>query len=422
MIAGLRRRLAEHLAGRFRRLGPLAISRTVRLTAAAVAAYVAAVAAFPHGPPPLLAPLTALLVVQLTPVSVLVSGLARVLSVVAGVALAVLFSAVVGLTWWSLGLLICLSLLLGQLLRLGANLLEVPISAMLVLGVGLGTQQAESAAGERIAETLAGAAVGVLTNLAFPPRVAAPDAGAAIEGLATELAELLERAAGELVSQRAGDAAWLADRTADWIGQVRRLTHDLPRVGATLLHAEESRRLNLRALGTPDAGPGLRQGLEALEHSAIALRSMFGSFEVVARRRADQQLPFEADHRAAFDLLLRELAGGVRSFGRLVRQEAHPAEEPADAQPLRESLEGLHEARARVTDLMLIDPRDDPTLAEVNTVLLGTVERLLRELDLDARIRRAQRQVRRRPSARLTGRRAGGRAGGRPAGDPPPAP
>jgi len=388
------RRLTEELRER----GRPAFGRAARLTLAAVVAYLVAVAAFPNDLPPLLAPLTALLVVQLTPVSVLVSGLDRVVSVVAGVSLAVLFSAVVGLTWWSLGLLIALSLLVGQLLRLGPNLLEVPISAMLVLGVGLGTHSAESAAGQRIAETLVGAAVGVLSNLVVPPRVATADAGTAIEGLAVQLAELLEGAAGDLAAERAGDADWLADRSADWIGRARRLTHDIPRVGVALLHAEESRRLNLRALGTPDAGPGLRQGLEALEHSAVAIRSMFGNFEVVARRRAEQHRPFDADSLAAFDLLLRELAGGLRSFGRLVRQDAHPGQEPPDPQALRASLEGLHEARARVTDLLLVEARDDPSLSEVNTFLLATVERLLREFDLDARIRRLAQRA---PGARL---------------------
>ena len=54
--------------------------------------YVVAEALFP-GSAPLTAPLTALLVVQLTPVSLLVSGLDRVVSVVAGVGLAVLLSS-----------------------------------------------------------------------------------------------------------------------------------------------------------------------------------------------------------------------------------------------------------------------------------------------------------------------------------------
>src|SRR6476469_6769496 len=117
-------------------------------------------------------------VVQVTPVSLLASGLDRVVAVVSGVSLAVVFAAVVPLVWWSLGLLILVAITIGQYLRLRSNLIEVAISAMLVLGVGaLG---AESAAGQRLAETLVGAVGGVLMTLLFPPKVAVSDAGHAI--------------------------------------------------------------------------------------------------------------------------------------------------------------------------------------------------------------------------------------------------
>lgn len=396
---------------RLRRRGTPAPAWTLRLTAAATAGYVVAWWAFPDSAaPPLLAPLTALLVVQITPVSLLVSGLDRVLSVVVGVSLAVLFSEAVGLTWWSLALLIAASLVLGQVLRLGPNLLEVPISAMLVLGVGaLGAQ---SAASQRIAETLVGAAVAVLANLVLPPRLVAVDAGEAIRGFAEDVADLLEQAGGGF--ERAEDAGRLAEQADDWLGRARRLTHGIPAVGAALLQAEESRRLNVRALGTPDAGPGLRHGLEALEHSAVAVRSLFGTLDVTARRWAEEGRDVDPQLRAAVAVLLHELAGGVRGFGRLVRAEAAgpralpdrgraPERERAPelegapgatASPDHEQtvafLEELREARARVAELLLADMGDDPALGQLVVVLGGTVERLIREFDLDERLRRSR--------------------------------
>ena len=175
--------------------GRAAVLWSLRITVAAVASYVVATLFFP-GTQPLLAPLTAMLVVQVTPVSLLASGIDRVVSVVAGVLVAVAFALVVPLEWWSLGLLILVSITIGQALRLRANLIEVAISGMLVLGVG--TLNAESAAWQRIAETLVGAAVGVAANLLFPPKVATADAGRAIYGLAASVGELLKRAADEL--------------------------------------------------------------------------------------------------------------------------------------------------------------------------------------------------------------------------------
>jgi uncharacterized membrane protein YgaE (UPF0421/DUF939 family) len=142
----------------------LILIQTGRLTVAAVVAYLVAHALFPKMQP-LTGPLTALLVVQATLFATVTTGVQRVLSVVSGVLLAVLVSAAVGLTWWSLGLVIAASLLVGQILRLREHLLEVPISAMLILGV----TPASAAGTERVAETLIGAAIGVLINVIFPP-------------------------------------------------------------------------------------------------------------------------------------------------------------------------------------------------------------------------------------------------------------
>src|SRR3954466_16380343 len=135
----LGQRIAADVLRRVRERGWSATLRAGRLTGATVAAFLVAELVGLHPPPPLIAALTALLVVQATLTSTLVNGVQRVLSVVAGVALAVAFVAVVGLTWWSLGAMVAAAILVGQVLRLGPHLVEVPISAMLVLGVGIST-------------------------------------------------------------------------------------------------------------------------------------------------------------------------------------------------------------------------------------------------------------------------------------------
>ena len=375
---------------RMRNDGRAAVLWSLRITVAAVASYVVGTLLFP-GTQPLLAPLTAMLVVQVTPVSLLASGLDRVVAVVAGVSLAVAFAAVAPLEWWSLGLLIFLSITIGQALRLRSNLIEVAISGMLVLGVG--SLSAGSAAWQRIAETLVGAAVGIAANLLFPPRVASADAGRAIDGLADSVSELLTRAADEL-TELVAEERELAPAARTWLGEARRITHDIPQVGAALLHAEQGRRFNVRAVGTPNVGPGLRQGLEALEHSAVAIRGMFRSL-VDATYDATW-----LDDEVAGDVLLglaqtfREMAVGVDAFGQLVRDEADPAKRTssADVQVLRVALEGLHEARDRLDDLLMSGAA--PDLLELHAAVLATVKRLLREMDLDERIRRQVRLLR----------------------------
>ncbi len=377
----------------------------MRITVAAVAGYVVGKLLFP-GTQPLLAALTAMLVVQVTPVSLLASGVDRVLAVVTGVTLAVVFASVVPLEWWSLGLLIFVSMAVGQALRLRDNLIEVPISAMLVLGVGtLGTG---SVAWQRIVETLVGAGVGVATNLLFPPKVATASAATAIDGLADSISELVSHAAAEL-SELVGKGGEIAPASRQWLEEARRITHvDVPRAGSALAHAEEGRRLNVRAVRTPDLGPGLRQGLEALEHCSVAIRSMF---RALVDATSDQG--FNPDG-VVTDLLLglaqtfQEMAAGIDAFGQLVRNDASPAAtlSTEDALELQTALDGLKEARARLEDLLTVELT--PELRELNVVALSTVRRLLREMDLEQRVRR-QLQLGRpvRPRAPYLGRPAG---------------
>src|SRR3954465_1057687 len=265
-----RRALSREVA-RLRTEGRAGLVWALRIPVASVAGCVVGTLFFP-GTQPLLAPLTAMLVVQVTPLSLLASGLDRVIAVVAGVALAVAFAAVVPLEWWSLGVLILISITLGQFLRLRSNLVEVAISAMLVLGVG--AIGAEAAAWQRIGETLGGAGVGIIAPLVFPPKVGSSDAGRAIDGLADAVSELLVRAAGELEAMASEAPPRLAGAAREWLDDARRITHNIPQVGAALLRAEEGRRLNVRAVRTPHVEPGLRQGMEALEHSAVAVRSL----------------------------------------------------------------------------------------------------------------------------------------------------
>lgn len=394
---------------RVRRDGRASVLWSLRITVAATASYLVASLFFP-GTQPLLAPLTAMLVVQVTPLSLLASGLDRVIAVVAGVALAIGFAAVVPLEWWSLGVLILISITIGQFLRLRSNLVEVAISAMLVLGVG--AIGAEAAAWQRIAETLVGAAVGIIATLAFPPKVASSDAGHAIDGLADAVSELLLRAAGELDAMAEGESHRLPGAAREWLDDARRITHNIPVVGAALLRAEEGRRLNVRAVRTPHVEPGLRQGLEALEHTAVAIRGLMRSV-------ADASDGDWLDEDYASDVLrdlaetFRTLASGADAFGELVRHEGDVQISLSrdDIDRLQAAQDGMLQARARL-DEALAEARP-AEVVELYAATRATVRRLQHELGLDERVRR---QLRLLPQRRLPTRPGVRR---RPAGEMP---
>jgi hypothetical protein len=382
---------------RVRRDGRASVLWSLRITVAATASYLVATLLYP-GTQPLLAPLTAMLVVQVTPISLLASGLDRVIAVVAGVGLAIGFATVVPLEWWSLGVLILISITIGQFLRLRSNLVEVAISAMLVLGVG--AIGAEAAAWQRIAETLVGAAVGIVATLVFPPKVASSDAGRAIDGLADAVSELLARAAGELDAMAASDRQRLSGAAREWLDDARRITHDIPVVGAALLRAEEGRRLNVRAVRTPHVEPGLRQGLEALEHTAVAIR---GQMRSVAEASDGDWLAEDSASDVLRDLAdtFRTLAAGTDAFGELVRHEGDVEVSLSrdDIARLQAAQEGMLRARARL-DTALTEGRS-ADVVELYAATRATVRRLQHELGLDERVRR---QLRLLPQRRLSTR------------------
>jgi uncharacterized membrane protein YccC len=371
-MAAVRRFIAE-LVRRSRERGRTAFFRALRITGATVAAFVVAELVGLADPPPLVAALTALLVVQATLASTLVNGVQRVLAVVLGVLLAVGFVSVVGLKWWSLGILVAASIVGGQILRLGPHLLEVPISAMLVLGAGYASG-AESTGASRIVETLIGAAVGVLVNVAFPPAVQTRFAGRAVAKYAGEISSLLVDAASAMVNGPVEPYA--AQR---WLEDARRLNRHAPQVDRALADADESRRLNMRAIGTPKVERSLREGLEALEHSSVSLRTLFRAVLDGTREQPDPDYAEEVRLTAAG--LLSEMAAVVRTFGDLVRDEIEEPGAP-DETELTAALTALREHRARVEALLLDDPRRRAGLWEFNSTLLTVTDRMLAELDV----------------------------------------
>jgi hypothetical protein len=155
--------VAEQLTVVRRRAQPQAVY-IARLTVTAVFAYLVALQLPGGSPRSVLAPLTALLVVQATLSHTIGTAARRVLAVTAGVLAAVAVAAYVPFSWWVLGLLTASTLAIGIVLRLREEILEVPISAMLIFSTG-----SHAAATSRITETLVGAAAGLVAGLVMAP-------------------------------------------------------------------------------------------------------------------------------------------------------------------------------------------------------------------------------------------------------------
>lgn len=320
-----------------RHVQPTAITIT-RLTVTAVVAFVIARMVTGDG---ILAPLTALLVVQVTLYQTLRTALQRVASVIIGVLVALGLSSALGFTWWSLGLAIAAALAVGYALRLGDSVLEVPISAMLILSL-----PTETAVVGRIVATLIGAATGLASNLLVAPLRVQP-AEEAVDDLSGKLADLLDQMSVDLAAGRG------PERASDWLIRARRLTDEQERVEQALGQAEESVRLNPRGGMVADPRVYHRARLENLEHATLAIRGIARSLSDSAR------LPNESspvrDPRATMRVAdeLRELAGALRAYGRLARSKA------IDRNSLKaqvdQHLSGAGERQAEVADTLRTD-------------------------------------------------------------------
>jgi hypothetical protein len=272
-----------------------------------------------------------------------------------------------GLHWWSVGLVIFVSLAIGQVLKLGSHRVEVPVSALLVLTLG-GTA---GVARTRVLETLIGAGVGVLVNAVLVPPVYIQPAGEAIYQLADDMARVLEGAAADLAEGWSGEDAY------ERLLEARELDGEVGEAREAVGQAEDSLRLNPRRRLVGDPSDELREGMTSLEHSVILIRGLCRSLveldTVTGGRGPDPAL------QAALGRVLSQVADAVRTFGQHVA--ASVPGPPANQAPLQRALARARAARDQLAKEMAAGPGDAPRAWQVHGHVLANVDRLLSEID-----------------------------------------
>jgi hypothetical protein len=340
--------------------------RAAKTAGASTAAFVVA-QHVTGGHDPLLAPLTALLVVQVTLWSTLRSSIDRVVSVVVGVLVAVGLSSLVGLTWWSLGTIIFAGLVVGWLLRLGPHLLEVPISAMLVLGIS----QHSFAAADRIVETLIGAAIGVLANVLIPPPVISEPVGDSFLRFVERVGGTLRRTAAEL------PGGWSVEDTRLTLTELRDMRGQIAHTESEIARFAESLRLNPRGRGAVAAPDSLRAAVTVLEHVLVSLRAAFGVLADGIEPIAGAPAFGPTERRDLAELLLR-CGDAIEAFGRFAATDVTA---PTSGEHLLER--AADEARAaldRFSTGMLERPHTDMRVWGLRGSIVIAFDRILDEV------------------------------------------
>ena len=406
-----------------------ALWHITRLTATATFAYLLALLIPAGTSRPVLAPLTALLVLQASLYQTIRSAMRKVLSVTVGVLVAVFVAEFIGFSWWQLALVIGGALVIGRGLRLGDDLLEVPISAMLIFS-SVGTH---AAATGRVVDTLLGAGAGLGGGLVFAGRPQVQPARSAVGHLAGEVAGLLDRMAADLAGTERADIEPVLAETAladteladtgpegtgqgsadpadgdltaeagQWLVQARALRDEIERVDDTLREAADSARLNPRALVLPSGATpvtvttvALRGGLEALEHAALTLRGLARSVLDSAEIATEASPVKDRETRVQLASVLAKLGEAIRTYGRLV-QLTPVASESLESE-LAAELDEAHRLQDELADLLR--PRTKagrPSEWPLRGEILAHVDRLRTGLDVEAIHRASRPPVRRR--------------------------
>jgi hypothetical protein len=380
-----------------------------RLTATATFAYLLALVIPAGTNRPVLAPLTALLVLQASLFQTIRSALRKVLSVTVGVLVAVGVAEFIGFSWWQLALVIAGALVIGRVLRLGDDLLEVPISAMLIFS-SAGTHAAASG---RVIDTLVGAAAGLAGGLVFAGRPRVQSASSAVGRLAGQVSGLMDQMAHDLAHEPSGDDMSDGDLTGvakQWLSRARALRDEIEQVDDTLREVAESTKLNPRALVTPagtaqatEATVALRGGLEALEHAALTLRGLARSV-LDSAGVANEASPIrDLGTRTRLASVLAKLGEAIRTYGRLV--QAAPTGDEALESELAAEFEEAHQLQDELADVLKprVGDGGEPSEWPLRGEILTHVDRLRTGLSVEAvdALARVQRSARHKRRARV---------------------
>jgi hypothetical protein len=224
-----------------------------------------------HAPLALLAPWTALFLMQSTVYRSLVSGLQQFVVVVLGTLLAALAGALTDSTMGALAIAMPLTVLLGNYARFGAQGLYAPTAALFVIAGG---SFGPAAFGHRLLETAVGAVVGITVNALVLP----PEHARRVRQLRTQLAmesgRLLDTVAGHFAHGDLGGGSGDWHARAQWLGDVLTDLREARR------WSQESDRVNpgrlLRRSQRTEVCPGIQDPAwyDLTDHLASLMRTL----------------------------------------------------------------------------------------------------------------------------------------------------
>lgn len=343
-----------------------AFSQTAKAALASAAAWEVATALL-NVPDPVLAPVAALVTVQVTVYQSVWRAIQYSAGIVAGMLAALAIGAGLGVNVLTMSLVVVAGLVLGRTLRLGTQVNQVAVTALLVLSFG------NHYGYTRVYDSIIGAVVGVIVNFLIAPPAFVRTAAKELADLADDLASLTARVA------RSVRGEWSHADAQGWLSRSRELSGDARAARKIAQRAEEAVKFHPRRAVHLTEVHRVDEAAIALDHVATQLNSL-------VRGLSDMNSDFSPvpeKLRAVPEemaLLLDDTAKALSAYGRLQLPDA------ASTRVYDELSDLIKRAKphAREAAQAMHPDEDAPTLAwSIYGALLDDARRMLRELDPD---------------------------------------
>ncbi len=312
----------------------------------------------PHAQSPFLAPIAAILVMQLTIADSVVSALQRFFGVLLGAPLALVVGAVFGVNPLTIALVVLVAFAIGARLSFNAQgLPQIAVTALLVMLVGA---PHVGYALNRIAETAIGGAVGLLVNALVAPPSYLPRAEAKVSAFAEALANGLDRLANDIergLTIEAADARLEEFRAIAVEGDV----------DTAIAQAEASLRYNYFHRGAQPAIERWASFGRTLSHTERQARSVVRSIrDLVATVPESPAWLRQGEHGGACSAALRANAAVIRAAVAIVGN-------PDNSAAVSRFHESVATARSRQANLAGIGVTQPNEASQMSWLALGAV-------------------------------------------------
>lgn len=307
----------------------------------------------------LMAPWVALVLVQATVYSSLVTGARQFGAICVGTLLASAAQAVTGDTTWALALSVPVLMLLANWPRFGDQGIYAATTALFTLAAGTVSL---SGVGHRVGQAALGAVIGVAVNALILPPIHLRDVRENLAALAREVGDVLHTVAADL---RDGD--WDAQTATGWLGASAGLERRLEALHSARRWSQESLRLTyapLRALHRVPHGTALPPVAEderfgrVTGHVGALIRALAVSVD-------DNRTPAPPEGRA-----LRSYARMLELIGDACRAQAESLREGSlRGRPDEETEKTLRELHEELQDKLRAHARE----GAAHTAVLGTL-------------------------------------------------